>query len=345
MKQENDEKILLRLKDKPKRFTDLIRETKLSQQGLTGVLKRLKESKLIEISLVDGKPAYTLTEIGIAETKSIWSILHTIAQMAKDKDSGEPINYANFPITSMTNTYRKQESFPGKLFGDSNTALHVIMNGEDLDICGAILGSYRTFFQDVVKNMVKLGIEERDLSTSKVICAFEFDLATTIRELHNIQTFITCVKKNENVFGKNGFKYNDVKNICEISEEKYILSTLSDYAQWSLTFGDIDYEKTLDKYVVDMVKKYKTYIFSDMVNKKAMDKFITCVNQKKNPFKDKDVQKAIIKRSRGASIIQTDYFILLARLLKWSDKQFRENLSEFEIQQMKFISEWNIENA
>jgi len=57
-------KVLNSLKDSPKRFKDLEKETGLSAAGLNDVRKIMLEEKVIESTLLDGKPAYKITKKG-----------------------------------------------------------------------------------------------------------------------------------------------------------------------------------------------------------------------------------------------------------------------------------------
>ncbi len=57
-------KVLISLSNSPKRFKDLEKETGLSAAGLNGIRIILLEEKVIESTLIDGKPAYKITKKG-----------------------------------------------------------------------------------------------------------------------------------------------------------------------------------------------------------------------------------------------------------------------------------------
>jgi predicted transcriptional regulator len=57
-------KVLISLRNSPKRFTDLEKETNLSAAGLNDIRIILLEEKIIESTLLDGKPAYKITKKG-----------------------------------------------------------------------------------------------------------------------------------------------------------------------------------------------------------------------------------------------------------------------------------------
>ncbi len=66
-------KVLIALKNEPKRFKDLETDTGLSPAGLTEILKILKDEKTIEPTLIDGKSGYKLTKKG---TRSLSDVIN-----------------------------------------------------------------------------------------------------------------------------------------------------------------------------------------------------------------------------------------------------------------------------
>ena len=69
MKRERSQnKIINSLKKEPKRFTDLKKETGLSDAGLNETLKVMKKENVIETILVDDKQKYRLTKKGVRST-------------------------------------------------------------------------------------------------------------------------------------------------------------------------------------------------------------------------------------------------------------------------------------
>lgn len=57
-------KVIIALKNEPKRFTDLQKDTKLSAVGLTTILKILLKENEITLELIDNKKKYKLTKKG-----------------------------------------------------------------------------------------------------------------------------------------------------------------------------------------------------------------------------------------------------------------------------------------
>ena len=57
-------KVFIALKNEPKRFSDLEKDTGLSPVGLTSILKILKEENEIVLELIDNKRKYKLTKKG-----------------------------------------------------------------------------------------------------------------------------------------------------------------------------------------------------------------------------------------------------------------------------------------
>jgi|TARA_B110000495_G_C22753040_1_gene441159 predicted transcriptional regulator len=75
-------KIFIALKNEPKRFTDLQKDTGLSAVGLTSILKIMLEEKEIKLDLIDNNKKYKLTKKG------------TI--------SGSDLNYMSIGLTNIT---------------------------------------------------------------------------------------------------------------------------------------------------------------------------------------------------------------------------------------------------
>lgn len=66
-------KVLIALKNEPKRFKDLETNTRLSPAGLTEILKILRDENTIEPTLIDGKSGYKLTKKG---TRSLSDVIN-----------------------------------------------------------------------------------------------------------------------------------------------------------------------------------------------------------------------------------------------------------------------------
>lgn len=84
-KERNERLILKLLYDSPMRFKDLLEETGLSRAGIDMILKRLQETKQIESIIVEGKPAYSLTNKGEKTVKAIPIIQDNLESILKVK--------------------------------------------------------------------------------------------------------------------------------------------------------------------------------------------------------------------------------------------------------------------
>lgn len=71
-------KVLIVLKNEPKRFKDLEKETELSPAGLTQILKILRTENTIEHTLIDGKSGYKLTKKGIRSLDDIINLANDV---------------------------------------------------------------------------------------------------------------------------------------------------------------------------------------------------------------------------------------------------------------------------
>lgn len=71
-------KVLNSLKNEPKRFKDLEKDTKLSPAGLTQILKLLKNEKVLDLTLIDGKSYYKLTKKGMLSLDDIINLANDV---------------------------------------------------------------------------------------------------------------------------------------------------------------------------------------------------------------------------------------------------------------------------
>ena len=78
-------KVLIALKNEPKRFKDLETKTKLSPAGLTEILKILKKEKTIEPTLIEGKSHYKLTKKG---TRSLSDVINLVNDVNAIRNRG-----------------------------------------------------------------------------------------------------------------------------------------------------------------------------------------------------------------------------------------------------------------
>ena len=83
MKEHNRQKIIKMLEKTPKRFKDLLGESRYSPRGLSTMLKDLEEAKQIEKTIHDGKEAYALTKGGQDYLRQIPQIAHILDTLDK----------------------------------------------------------------------------------------------------------------------------------------------------------------------------------------------------------------------------------------------------------------------
>lgn len=94
VRRRNRERILSLLNEGPKRFTDLLNESKLSPKGLTAILKDLENQKKIKRVVHEKKQAYELTKKGIAILTGHY-LLRTMIESLEKKGSQYYENYSN----------------------------------------------------------------------------------------------------------------------------------------------------------------------------------------------------------------------------------------------------------
>ncbi|MEM3845100.1 MAG: winged helix-turn-helix transcriptional regulator [Candidatus Parvarchaeota archaeon] len=87
IRKKNEDKILLELKESPKRFKDLQNKLNFSPMGLKKILSRLKEEQEIEKVMYQGHEAYSLTKKGKRTVEEIPMMLDSIEQIMSDKHS------------------------------------------------------------------------------------------------------------------------------------------------------------------------------------------------------------------------------------------------------------------
>ena len=74
-------KVLKSLKNEPKRFKELQKETELSAAGLSKILKILTSEKEIEPTLIEGKPRYKSTKKGIISLGNYFTLSYDIDEI------------------------------------------------------------------------------------------------------------------------------------------------------------------------------------------------------------------------------------------------------------------------
>ena len=96
-------KVLIALKSEPKRFKDLLEETKLSAAGLDAIRKILLEEKLIVHELIEKKAVYRLTKKGEKSFDNVFLISHNIDRIISNNGIHHPNISQNTQSISSSN--------------------------------------------------------------------------------------------------------------------------------------------------------------------------------------------------------------------------------------------------
>lgn len=91
----DDESVLMSLVKQPKRFKDLIIETKLSQTGLSAILKRLQSDDKIKKIIYNNHESYKITDKGQDFIKGICITIFELYDIQNSKAVCEN-NYLDF---------------------------------------------------------------------------------------------------------------------------------------------------------------------------------------------------------------------------------------------------------
>lgn len=83
MKEQNRKKIIKLLEKTPKRFKELLEESRYSPRGLSAMLKDLEKSKQIKKTIHDGREAYTITKSGQDVLRQIPQVAYILDTLDK----------------------------------------------------------------------------------------------------------------------------------------------------------------------------------------------------------------------------------------------------------------------
>ncbi len=165
-------KVLIALKNEPKRFKDLEKETKLSPAGLTQILKILKEESKIEPTLIDGKSGYKLTKKGIVSLDDIINLANDVNTI-RSRNGKHFRDYSHLWGSIITS--RLPWGIESDLTLDKNLNESNLFSNED--VCDI----EEFVFKKISDNLKKKGLNEEQ--TGNIVLGFSIDYMKLIKSI------------------------------------------------------------------------------------------------------------------------------------------------------------------
>ncbi len=215
-------KVLIALKSEPKRFKDLLEETKLSAAGLDAIRKILLEEKLIVHELIGKKAVYRLTKKGEKSFDNVFLISHNIDRIISN-------NGIHHPNISQNTQSISSSNLPWGI--DSDLIVDKKIDSLNLLSSGDVSDIEEFIFKKLSKNIPKKQLDDKKIGNM----VLGFDI--------NYQKLLDSIKQQSLLYSKHITK-----------EEKRLLEKMDDDIE-SITVKDHKRLDILRKKTYEKIKK------------------------------------------------------------------------------------------
>ena len=181
VKEDNERKILVLLRENPLRFNELLSGTGLSRRGLSEILDRLRSENKIEKAIYDNAVVYAITDFGtIYFQERLWQVFGTMMDM---KVENPLYLHSNLFFGASMDMIVNDETLVNPLFG-------CFPDSDEISLY---------LLEAIFNNFKKKQIKIDGKVDGKLVFAFEFDLDDMSEQISNALRIIEDLEQDADI--------------------------------------------------------------------------------------------------------------------------------------------------